>query len=161
MKKLYTILFLITLSNVCIKNTFAGSVSCLSKDLNHTNFATDTTAGDIVATKPDVARATNFSSHRVTAQIISLKLAVRNQSSEVIWVTQNENNIRFFILESSTDGINFISFAKIPSIGKVGSINNYRGIDDLPQNVKFYRLKLVDDLGIEHLSKTISVVKPH
>ena len=116
----------------------------------------DTAKGDYTTNRVSVQLNRQFST-AASAQVISFKLAKRNESAEVIWVTQNESNIESFVLESSTDGISFNCFAKIPAVGKNGFINNYRGIDDLPKDVRFYRLRLIDMSGNEFCTRTISV----
>ncbi|HEV7779686.1 MAG TPA: T9SS type A sorting domain-containing protein [Chitinophagaceae bacterium] len=110
-----------------------------------------TTAGDPAAffTKssneliPLPVRLTSFSGRAVNCAVI-LK-----------WETGEEQGVRNFELQSSTDGINFINAVQITSKGNNSSYSYT--IDNSIPAVCFYRLRIIDLDGHESYSKIIPV----
>ncbi|MGE0567785.1 MAG: T9SS type A sorting domain-containing protein [Bacteroidia bacterium] len=77
------------------------------------------------------------------------------------WTTASESNNLHFVVEKSSDGLNFYSIGKEKSKGFMGNSSvalNYDFIDnDLKHPRYYYRLKQVDLNGSYKYSKTISV----
>lgn len=63
------------------------------------------------------------------------------------WTTQSETNNDYFILEKSSDGINFTSVAVIPGAGNSSITQNYSYTDNINTADLYYRLKQVDYSG--------------
>ena len=64
------------------------------------------------------------------------------------WITANEINLQSFIVERSTDGVNFISAAEVPAKGNGSSRSDYTLIDkNVSGNLLYYRLKLKEQSG--------------
>ena len=61
------------------------------------------------------------------------------------WRTTDEVNAKNFVVERSTDGINFSSIAVLAAATDGGSIKNYVTADSHPADgISYYRLKMVD-----------------
>ena len=80
-----------------------------------------------------------------------------NKSIRLNWATANEINNDYFILEHSSDGINFEILLQIDGAGNSNSTLYYSVIDPKPyQGVNYYRLKQVDFNGTYKNSEIIS-----
>jgi hypothetical protein len=74
------------------------------------------------------------------------------------WITQTELNNDFFILERSTDGINFSEIANVDGAGTSSTINKYNFTDISPTDgINHYRLTNVDFDGTSVVLKVITV----
>jgi hypothetical protein len=78
---------------------------------------------------------------------------------KLTWTTASEYNSREFILEKSTDGINFKPMMSIPAAGTKKTESNYSRFDQNPANgYNYYRLKTVDkDGSYRYEEKTVVV----
>jgi uncharacterized repeat protein (TIGR01451 family) len=64
-------------------------------------------------------------------------------TAQVIWKTEQEINVRGFVIEMSTDGRNYNSIATENAKG--GTVNNYlKPIAFNPGNILYFRLKMLD-----------------
>ncbi|MFN0256915.1 glycosyl hydrolase [Pedobacter ureilyticus] len=73
--------------------------------------------------------------------------AKKQNNSEVLlkWETLSETNSHSFIIERSTDGLNFVSIGEQLAKGNATSLNSYSFVDRRPANGNnYYRLKQVD-----------------
>lgn len=75
------------------------------------------------------------------------------------WVTNEEVNNKYFILERSIDAINFEARATIDGNGTSSQVNRYQYVDELNSAAKtfYYRLKSVDYDGKFSLSNIVAV----
>lgn len=74
------------------------------------------------------------------------------------WATQQERNNSFFVLQRSSDGVDFQTIAKINGHGTTDQRQLYQAYDPFPQRgPNYYRLRQVDFDGTQHLSPIISV----
>ncbi len=76
------------------------------------------------------------------------------------WVVATEKNVAYYLLEKSTDGINFIPLNTIISLSPAAGDNNlsYFNYDNNPvKGINYYRLKNVDFDGTVATHKTIAV----
>jgi hypothetical protein len=80
---------------------------------------------------------------------------LNDNSAQLNWQIDSPNDVAYFEIQSSVDDVNF------NLIGKVNGINNqndYQFADDhLQTGIIYYRIKLVEKTGIEHLSKIVAV----
>ncbi|HIP35390.1 MAG TPA: hypothetical protein EYG85_00880 [Crocinitomix sp.] len=77
---------------------------------------------------------------------------------ELFWSTASEQNNDYFILQKSTDGINFKTLTTVDGAGNSSRIVNYFEIDPTPNaGINYYRLIQVDFDGEQHLVKTIAI----
>ncbi len=77
------------------------------------------------------------------------------------WTTVTEVNNKSFIIERSTDGINWISIGNVAGAGNSDVIINYTFVDNLASksNILFYRLKQTYPDNSSKYNKIISVRK--
>ncbi|WP_158638433.1 M36 family metallopeptidase [Panacibacter ginsenosidivorans] len=75
--------------------------------------------------------------------------AVKNGNTSLLkWQTLQEYNTANFIIERSTDGVNFHQLATVAAAGSSSIARTYQLTDQLPLNGKdFYRIKQVDKDG--------------
>ena len=89
-----------------------------------------------------------------TTTLLTTPLAVtlidftgRLQSNDILleWNTVSEFNSSYFELEKSNDGISFHKIATIQAVGNSNSLQHYSYIDkELPSEINYYRLKMID-----------------
>ena len=76
------------------------------------------------------------------------------------WVVATEKNVAYYLLEKSTDGINFMPLNTVISLSPAAGDNNlsYFNYDNNPvKGINYYRLKNVDFDGTVATHKTIAV----
>ena len=81
-------------------------------------------------------------------------------NAELNWSVMNNNEVRFFEIESSTDGINFSPLQKINAErSDFQAVNyNYTDYNSFKESTSvFYRLKIIDVAGNVSYSKVVSV----
>jgi hypothetical protein len=85
-----------------------------------------------------------------TANLINSKIDLK-------WVTASEINVSHFIVEKSTDGVNFNEAGLIFAFGNPADITNYTFSDNVNINqagVIYYRLRSIDIDGKSEISET-------
>ena len=88
-----------------------------------------------------------------------LNFAATLQAQEVLlqWSTTNEVNTKLFVVERSTDGINWNTITTVKTNNLI-TLNNYRATDANPvSGVNYYRLQMVDIDGKYTYSNTVVV----
>ncbi|MEO0900374.1 MAG: PQQ-dependent sugar dehydrogenase [Bacteroidota bacterium] len=102
------------------------------------------------------------SSSILAASSFALDLKPEGDHLLLEWETINEKNVNFFVLEKSTDGVNFLGINKQGSKGN-SSRARYQFTDTYPEPGElFYRVRMVDVDGSEYMSNTESIVlKPN
>ncbi|MCS3797222.1 S8 family serine peptidase [Niastella sp. OAS944] len=61
------------------------------------------------------------------------------------WATYSESNTSQFIIERSTDGVNFVAIGAVPASGNSNTKKQYRFTDEHPaKGINYYRLKQTD-----------------
>lgn len=90
--------------------------------------------------------------------MLDFKGNLNNGSTKLTWSTTNEVNMVSYIVERSTDGINYTAIATVKATGNATSVTNYSYIDNLAglsaTNV-YYRLQQVDRSQAAKLSNTL------
>lgn len=84
---------------------------------------------------------------------------INNNSIEVNWETQSEKDTDYFLVKRSTDGINFVTVAKVKAHGNSNSANNYSIIDNDVSGRTSYYYKLVEvdiDKSEREIDKMVS-----
>jgi hypothetical protein len=77
------------------------------------------------------------------------------------WITDTEENVLNFELQSSSDGVNFNTISSIPSSSfPTGSTYLYKDFADWQTQIIFYRLKIVDRDGKFSYSGIVTIQKP-
>jgi hypothetical protein len=74
------------------------------------------------------------------------------------WVTTNEVNAGNYVVERSTDGLNFMPIGTVKSRGTLSNVENYTLVDPIPaKGANYYRLKMTDKGGAYTYSKIIII----
>lgn len=84
----------------------------------------------------------------LAVSLTSFECAQDEQFINVHWNTESENNSDFFILEKSTDGVNFVELVRTKAQGTSTTPTDYFIVDAYPElGVNYYRLTEVDLSG--------------
>ncbi len=106
-----------------------------------------------VLNSSSIAPKANYSTTALMSPIVCFALPVNlisfqaeksNQTSVLSWVTTNEINNHYFVIERSKDAVNFVQIGKVDAQNSLLE-NHYSFVDQFPlvgQN--FYRLRQVD-----------------
>jgi hypothetical protein len=88
-------------------------------------------------------------------QLIDYKATKQPMSVKVAWTTINESNNTYFVLERSTDGVNYTTIGTLRSNGQ----GNYEFVDNTPDlnGKNFYRLRQEDFNGTITYSTAIPI----
>lgn len=99
-----------------------------------------------------------FANNPLPVDLILFSAKQQERVIQIEWRTSSENNSDHFILEKSTDGIQFNPIAKLNAKGNSKDISYYDYTDRFPTNgLQYYRLKQVDLNGTYEYSETILV----
>jgi hypothetical protein len=108
----------------------------------------------------------NTSNYTVPVTFASLPVILTNFSAvwsnnSVIlsWTTEQELNSSKFIIDKSSDGINWQAFASVAAAGNSSLPVNYTSADAQPYAITYYRLKQVDLDGAYVYSKVLRMIK--
>jgi hypothetical protein len=82
----------------------------------------------------------------------------KNNSVSLDWQTASETNNAYFLVEKSTDAVNWQAFTKVAAQGNSTRISTYHTTDDEPgTGTLYYRLKQVDMNGKYTYSQTVEL----
>jgi len=78
--------------------------------------------------------------------LLSFTIESFNLKPKLTWITGNENNLDYFSIERSGDGINFVTIGNVDAAGNTSSNTNYEFQDNANLNVQkyYYRLKMIN-----------------
>lgn len=101
---------------------------------------------------------------RPESQVLPVQLSAfsakkQSDGAYISWTTSSEVNNNYFEVQTSIDGVNWITIAIVQGAGNSSVENNYSFYDNEHTNpIQYYRLKNVDYDGTSHTSniKTIS-----
>jgi len=97
----------------------------------------------------------------VSLTAYTVTLTTNNKAVEVDWITAKEIGNKYFVVQRSTDNVNFINLSVVPSTAKSGQGSSYRYTDNSPLvGNDYYRLESVDSSGKDSLYPTMLVVVP-
>jgi hypothetical protein len=84
-----------------------------------------------------------------------------NRNVKLKWITETEQNNDHFVIQHSTDAINWKDKGTIPGAGNSSSRLNYECVDDeTSSGLSYYRLKQVDHDGTTNYHEVVSVIIP-
>lgn len=90
-------------------------------------------------------------------KLLSFDAIKQNSKTLLKWSTDNETNIDQFIVERSSNAVDYISIGNVNSTNQPG-INNYSFTDEQPlQGINYYRLKIIDKDNVFAYSPTRNV----
>lgn len=114
--------------------------------------------GDLQTNDPGLYNYTNSIYGSLPVELISFSAKVVDYQVEVTWATASELNNHHFLLERSTDGVNFTALTTTPGAGTSSQGKEYKAHDDYPPiGLAYYRLTQVDYDGKYEVFKVISV----
>jgi hypothetical protein len=103
------------------------------------------TAGDGPANGPEILSCSNGT---LPITLLSFTAETIENKIELRWITSSEINNKYFTLERSADGIEFLPVTTIPAAGNSTELNYYLYEDLEPMNnISYYRLKQSDTDG--------------
>ncbi len=92
--------------------------------------------------------------------LLNFTSALLNKTVKLQWQTATEINSNYFVIERSSDGINFSGIGKVNAAGNSNSLKQYSFLDNNPLSVNYYRLKEADFNGSVSYSKILQVNMP-
>lgn len=135
-------------------------------DGTHSNTTQSISGGKIVAARSGITAfsdyATAFNKLDVTLPVELLNFYAEKdnkEAAEIIWNTASESNNDFFLLERSTNGVDFVEIAKLNGQGNTKVKTHYNYFDNIAGlNQCYYRLKQVDFDSKYTYSKIINLL---
>ena len=100
-------------------------------------------------------RVFSLGSTPVPVTFIAFDGVLQGNAALISWATSMEFNNKEFIVEASSDAVNFTQVASVNGVGTTNSLSNYSVTVTNP--LKYYRLKQVDFDGVSTYSKIIEV----
>jgi hypothetical protein len=81
--------------------------------------------------------------------LLNFQANVKNNKVTLNWTSANEINFSHFVVQHSTDGVNFTDAATVMGRGSVASVNQYQFDNTVDNNSKthYYRLLMIDANG--------------
>jgi hypothetical protein len=96
----------------------------------------------------------------VPVELMSFKGYAKGNTNQLMWATASERNNAEFVIERSTDGINFNRIGSVKGNGTTSSVNNYAFTDfEGPLSISYYKLRQIDFNGRETVSKVLTIVR--
>jgi hypothetical protein len=91
-------------------------------------------------------------------KILNFQGALVNDKGTLQWASQNENELKEYVVQKSLDGVHFADIGKENATGNL-KVANYNFIDpEAVYNTVYYRLKLINTLNSDiKYSKIVSV----
>lgn len=81
-----------------------------------------------------------------------------NNTIQLNWTTASEKDSKLFIVEKSTNGVDFIGIDSIAASGNSNTIKNYNYIDiEVGSNINYYRLKEIDAFNNAYIYKIVQI----
>jgi hypothetical protein len=94
-------------------------------------------------------------------QLLTFKGILHNNAAQLTWETSRETNTSRFVVERSTDGLNYTAIGNVNANGNTTSISKYgyndQDVANLSSPVVYYRLKMVDVDAAFIYSNVISI----
>lgn len=89
--------------------------------------------------------------------LISFTAQEEKNKVDINWKAELENNVSYYNLQRSIDGLQFSTLEKVNAVNRTGT-HEYKVYDNAPvTGLNFYRLQIIDKDGQFIYSKTISV----
>lgn len=119
---------------------------------------TGTTTSGTVISAGTVSQFTAFTLASASAmnplpvELLSFTAIARTDDVVLEWRTASERNCDHFVVERTTDGVDFEEVLRTPGAGNSTSMRTYEGLDRTPlSGLSYYRLKQVDlDGAVEY-----------
>ncbi len=129
-------------------------------DINNANFGAQLQA-DIVngSALIDHVRITVFTTSVLPVTLIDFQAKQNQETVDLTWLTGSEQNSDYYLIERSSDGINFELIGNVKAVGNSSNLQKYSFTDENPLiGLNYYRLKQFDmdgretDFGIQSVT---------
>lgn len=91
-------------------------------------------------------------------ELIGFEAFPRNGYNELSWATISEYNASHYLVQRSSDGFNYMTFATLPAAGTSTETLHYRAIDLTPKPIiNYYRLVQYDFDGVYEIYEVVTV----
>jgi hypothetical protein len=91
-------------------------------------------------------------------QLIAFSAKKQDNGALITWTTGSEINNNYFEVQTSSDGVNWVTIAIVQGAGNSSDENNYSVFDNEPtHSIQYYRLKQVDYDGTNTTSNVKTV----
>ena len=120
--------------------TTVGASSCAGAGTG-----TITTNAVVTAFSPFTFGSKSSALNPLPIELIEFTATCNNEGVEVNWTTSNEHNNAYFLIERSTDALNWEEVQRVYSQGEVGNMKHYDLLDDFfSEETVYYRLSQID-----------------
>lgn len=120
------------------------------------NASTFPTASDVSTINGTNVSGSNLCNVTLPVEMAFFKGEIAQTNASLSWVTLSEKNNNYFVVESSTNGIDFDSIATVIGNGNSSTLHSYSYSASFPSRaINYYRLKQVDYNGEYVYSKII------
>ena len=103
-----------------------------------------------------------FVDNPLVIELLSFQGETQDNLINLCWTTATETSSDYFVIEKSSDAINFKEVSRVKAHGNSITALNYKTIDDKPyEGNNYYRLVEYDFNGVRHEYVLISVYYPH
>lgn len=134
-------------------------------DINNANFGVAISAkrtgggGGSADPRIDHVRITVYFTSTLPVEFTKFTASLNeNKTVKLNWTTASEKNNDYFLIEKSTNGLNFSEIGKKKGAGNSSAIKNYEFTDENPfKGVSYYRIKQIDFDGKFDYSEVVSV----
>ncbi|HWZ22047.1 MAG TPA: T9SS type A sorting domain-containing protein, partial [Cytophagaceae bacterium] len=90
--------------------------------------------------------------------LMSFTATKKNETVVLDWTTASEKNNNKFVIERSSDGINWVSIGEVMGVGNTNSITNYTFTDANPlDGTSYYHFRQIDINGNASVSRALVV----
>jgi hypothetical protein len=129
----------------------------INSTLYKLNLSTKTLSGPICIYPFVITGAASIYSYTsLPLTLLSFTSTLINKTVQLQWQTTSEINSSYFLIERSSDGINFSTIGKVSAAGNSNSLKQYSFVDLSPLRVNYYRLKETDLDGKYTYSKIVT-----
>jgi hypothetical protein len=123
-------------------------------DTNHIVFTVS--AGNAASSAADRFRIVFRQMEVLPVTFISVQAAVKNRNIEITWSVAQEQGVKKYEVERSTDGINFSKVAEVTAKNR-NTVESYSWLDVDPfTGSNHYRVKAINQDGKTDLTKTVT-----
>ena len=136
--------------------TMSISLALLANSSHNTYFPGDTTradgAGQLINNLPGSLVAGNVSNDQFSLPLVmtAFKAILDDNRVSITWTTGMEKRLNYFVIEKSTNGMDFKEAALIFAVTNASAVQNYLYVDAINAHATgmlYYRIKIVDVNG--------------
>ena len=123
----------------------------------YSNELTATTRAWIPMESFSILRSPSGTAPALPVILLSFTGTLKGNNVQLDWSTSSEINSREFIIERSTDGINYRELGRVQAAGYSTTTKRYSYLDVEATDINYYRLKMVDIDGTSKQSDVVLV----